>query len=41
MATGGDQFGYSVALNADGNTLAVGVYDEGGSARGRSTARLT
>ena len=33
MATGGDQFGYSVALNADGNTLAVGVYDEGGSAR--------
>src|SRR6185503_3507923 len=33
MATGGDQFGYSVALNGDGNTLAVGVYDEGGSAR--------
>jgi len=33
MATAGDQFGYSVALNADGNTLAVGVYDEGGSAR--------
>ena len=33
MATGGDQFGYSVALNADGNTLAIGVYDEGGSAR--------
>jgi hypothetical protein len=33
MATGGDQFGYSVALNADGNTLAVGAYDEGGSAR--------
>jgi hypothetical protein len=33
MATGGDQFGYSVALNADGSTLAVGVYDEGGSAR--------
>jgi hypothetical protein len=33
MATNGDQFGYSVALNADGNTLAVGVYDEGGSAR--------
>ena len=26
-------FGYSVALNADGNTLAVGVYDEDGSAR--------
>jgi hypothetical protein len=33
MATGGDQFGYSVALNGDGNTLAVGAYDEGGSAR--------
>jgi hypothetical protein len=33
MATGGDQFGYSVALNADGTTLAVGVYDEGGSSR--------
>ena len=33
MATAGDQFGYSVALNANGNTLAVGVYDEGGSAR--------
>jgi hypothetical protein len=33
MSTGGDQFGYSVALNGDGNTLAVGVYDEGGSAR--------
>jgi hypothetical protein len=29
----GDQFGYSVALNANGNTLAVGVYDEEGSAR--------
>jgi hypothetical protein len=34
MATAGDQFGYSVALNGDGNTLAVGVYDEGGSGRG-------
>lgn len=33
MATAGDQFGYAVALSADGNTLAVGVYDEGGSAR--------
>ena len=33
MATAGDQFGYAVALNADGNTLAVGVYDEGGSGR--------
>ena len=29
-----DMFGYSVSLNADGNTLAVGSYDEGGSARG-------
>jgi FG-GAP repeat len=33
MATAGDQFGYSLSLNGDGNTLAVGVYDEGGSAR--------
>ena len=33
MATAGDQFGYSVALNADGNTLAIGVYNEGGSGR--------
>ena len=32
-ATAGDLFGYSVALNANGNTLAVGAYDEGGSAR--------
>ena len=29
----GDQFGYSVSLNADGNVLAIGSYDEGGSAR--------
>jgi hypothetical protein len=29
----GDQFGFSVALNANGNTLAVGVYDESGSGR--------
>jgi hypothetical protein len=29
-----DMFGYSVALNGDGNTLAVGSYDESGSARG-------
>ena len=29
-----DMFGYSVSLNADGSTLAVGSYDEGGSARG-------
>jgi hypothetical protein len=32
-ATAGDLFGYSVALSANGNTLAVGAYDEGGSAR--------
>ena len=30
----GDLFGYSVSLSADGNTLAVGSYDEGGSSRG-------
>ena len=29
-----DLFGYSVSLSADGNTLAVGSYDEGGSSRG-------
>jgi hypothetical protein len=29
----GDLFGYSVALSADGSTLAVGSYDEGGSSR--------
>jgi hypothetical protein len=29
----GDQFGYSLALSADGSALAVGVYDEGGSGR--------
>ena len=29
-----DMFGYSVSLSADGNTLAVGSYDEGGSPRG-------
>jgi hypothetical protein len=28
----GDLFGYSVALNADGNTMAVGAYDEGSAA---------
>jgi FG-GAP repeat len=27
------QFGYSVALNADGNTFAVSAFDEGGSSR--------
>jgi len=30
---GGDLFGYSVGLNADGNTLVVGGYDEDGSGR--------
>src|SRR5918996_150356 len=29
----GDLFGFSLGLSADGNTLAVGVYDEGGSSR--------
>jgi FG-GAP repeat len=29
----GDQFGYSVSLSANGNALAVGVYDESGSGR--------
>lgn len=29
----GDMFGYSVAINADGRTLAVGSFDEDGSAR--------
>jgi hypothetical protein len=29
----GDQFGYSVSLNGNGTTLAVGVYDESGSSR--------
>ncbi|MGH9254519.1 MAG: FG-GAP repeat protein [Vicinamibacterales bacterium] len=33
MGAPGDQFGYSVALNGNGNTLAVGVYDDGGSGR--------
>jgi hypothetical protein len=30
----GDMFGYSVSLSADGNTLAVGSFDEDGSSRG-------
>ncbi len=30
--TAGDLFGYSVALNADGNTMAIGAYDEGSAA---------
>ena len=29
----GDQFGFSVALGGNGNTLAIGVYDESGSGR--------
>ena len=29
----GDLFGFSVALNANGSTLAIGAYDEGGSSR--------
>ena len=32
-ATNGDMFGYSLALSADGDTLAVGSYDEDGSSR--------
>lgn len=32
--TNGDLFGYSVSLSGDGNMLAVGAYDEGGSSRG-------
>ena len=33
MFANGDLFGFSVGLSADGNTLGVGVYDEGGSSR--------
>ena len=29
----GDLFGFSVALSANGSTLAIGAYDEGGSSR--------
>ena len=36
----GDMFGYAVALTVDGNILAVGAFDEDGSAP-RSTARQT
>ena len=32
-AAAGDLFGFSLGLSADGNTMAVGVYDEGGSSR--------
>ena len=31
---GGDMFGYSVSLSADGRTLAVGAFDEDGDVRG-------
>jgi hypothetical protein len=31
--TGNVQFGYSVALSADGNTLAASAFDEGGASR--------
>ena len=33
-AQGGDRFGFSITLSADGNTLAVGSYDEDGGASG-------
>jgi hypothetical protein len=33
-AQGGDRFGFSIALTADGNALAVGAYDEDGGASG-------
>jgi hypothetical protein len=33
-AQGGDRFGFSITLSADGNTLAAGSYDEDGSATG-------
>jgi len=33
-AQGGDRFGFSITLSADGNTLAVGAYDEDGGATG-------
>jgi hypothetical protein len=36
--TNGDLFGYAVGLSDDGNTLAVSVYDEGGSSRGVNEA---
>jgi hypothetical protein len=31
---GGDMFGYSVALSADGRTIAIGAFDEDGSFQG-------
>ena len=33
-AQGGDRFGFSITLSADGNSLAVGSYDEDGGASG-------
>ena len=35
---GGDGFGFSVALNLDGNTLAVAAFDEDGGGRGINPA---
>jgi hypothetical protein len=32
--TNGDMFGFSLSLNANGNTLAAAAYDEAGSSRG-------
>jgi FG-GAP repeat len=32
--SGGDRFGFSLSLSANGNTLAASAYDEGGSGRG-------
>jgi len=32
--TDGDQFGFSIGLSADGNTLAVGAISEDGGAKG-------
>jgi hypothetical protein len=32
--SGGDRFGFGVSLSANGNTLVVSAYDEGGSGRG-------
>jgi FG-GAP repeat protein len=33
-AQAGDRFGFSITLSADGNTMAVGAYDEDGGASG-------
>jgi hypothetical protein len=34
----GDQFGFNLSMSADGNTLAVGVYDESGGGRAVNAA---